>query len=334
MSRLTAKPGYISCVFAFLCWIFSSTLLADSMSVGRDLISSMATAMQDLNYAGSFVHSHDGELESMRILHSSVDGVEREKLVSLNGEAREIIRTDDTVICIWPGSKTVAVSQATARTPFPEFTPEKLAKLEKLYSFNHVGVGRVAGREVEIVDLDPLDDYRYGYRLWVDAETFLMLRSAMINQAGLMIEQVVFTDVEYNPDLPESLFSPTIAGERQEWVFDRSELSSPVSTPVTEIPGLRAPVLPDGFVLKSDKVMTLPDEGVVRRLMYTDGLASVSVYIAPSEGDTQNELQGVSAMGAVHAYGLMRNRWHATVVGEVPVDTVMMVGGSVKLTER
>ncbi len=330
MMTITRAWLFITCLTA------SSLGLADTGSAGRDLVRQMSMAMQTLNYDGSFVYAHDGELESMRITHSNSDGVERERLISLNGEAREIVRNAENVVCIWPGSKTVAVSKASPRSPFPEFEPRQLAELEKLYAFDHNGMDRVAGRIAEVVDIKPLDDYRYGYKLWIDSETHLMLRSVMSDNTGAIIEQVMFTQVEYPESIPASLFTTSTKGNRQEWVIDLDMEEPLIASPPPDsgIPGVAQLNLPDGFKLMSDKVVVLPEESVVRRIMYTDGLASLSVYVAEQGENSRNELVGLMGMGGVHAYGVTQEQWHVTVVGEVPKPTVMMTGDSLQLQEQ
>lgn len=321
-----------SVIFALACVFFSSVSVADTIATGRDLIEKMSSAMQGLNYAGTFVYSHDGDVESMSIHHSAVEGIERERLLSLNGEPREIIRNAQSVVCIWPGTKTVAVTKSVPRTPFPEFDAAQLAQLELLYRFKRGGMDRVAGRVAEVVDIHPLDNYRYGYRLWIDAETYLMLRSVMSDNQNRIIEQVMFTDVEYPDHIPASTFEASLEGDRQEWVID---LDKPMKQPDpnSDIPVIADIKPPAGFALMSDKVVMLPEQAEVRRIMYTDGLASLSVYVTRASGD-KNELHGMSGMGAVHAYGVVRDEWHVTVVGEVPGATVTKVGDSLTLANR
>jgi len=316
-----------------VCLLVSSVSFADSMETGRDLIEKMSKASQGLNYSGAFVFAHDGELETMRIYHSYEQGVERERLVSLSGEAREIIRDAENVVCIWPGTKSVSVSRSTPKTPFPEFDADQLGQLARLYAFKRNGMDRVAGREAEVVDIRPLDNYRYGYKLWIDAETFLMLRSVMSDNRGAVIEQVMFTEIEYPDSIAAELLSASVEGERQEWALDLDQHAEP-EAPDTDIPGIGNFAAPEGFSLMSDKVLMLPQDSVVRRLMYTDGLASMSVYIASSPNNGESELQGISGMGAVHAYGVMQGDWHVTVVGEVPKSTVKMMGKSLSLASR
>jgi len=139
----------------------------------------------------------------------------------------------------------------------------------------------------------------------------------MSDSQGAVIEQVVFTEIEYPDTIAPELLSASVDGERQEWALDQDPEAT-VETPDTDIPGVGNFSAPEGFSLMSDKVLMLPENSVVRRLMYTDGLATMSVYIASSADNGNSELQGISGMGAVHAYGLMQGNWHVTIVGEVP----------------
>ena len=334
MTRFRHVKAYVVSV----CLVVVSPIVAGSGETGRELIESMSSAMQSLNYEGTFIYSHDGDVETMSIVHSNAKGVERERLLSLNGEAREIIRNDDSVVCIWPGTKSVSVSRSAPRAPFPEFDNDELARLEQHYEFRFRGKDRVAGRETLVVDIKPMDDFRYGYRLWIDAKTSMMLRSVMSDNQDRIIEQVMFTDVQYQESIPLERFQASLEGETQEWIEETAELNqSPSDTQPEDdgqIPGVNNMQAPAGFTVMSNKVMMLPGHATVRRIMYTDGLASLSVFIAPSGDDEDNVLHGESGMGAVHAYGVMQNDWHVTVVGEVPSATVKMLGDSLSLAAR
>jgi len=332
-SSVTGRfPGRACVGLTFSCLLFSSVALADSLSVGRDLVTKMSTAMQTLTYSGSFVYSHDDAIESMQIFRSNAGGVERQRLVSLNGEAREIIHHGEQVICIWPGSKSVEVLQAAPATPFPAFEPDELAKLDKLYQFEHRGKGRIAGRQVEVVDIMPMDNYRYGYRLSIDAETYLILRSEMRDRNGSVVEQVMFTEIEYSDSLPPALLQAAAEEYGQEWMT--AILDKPLHPPTeleASIPGIHFLEVPEGFVLISDTLLALPEHPTVRRALYTDGIASLSVYIGSALANTQDELQGLIRMGSAHAYGVMQDKWHVTVVGEVPKSAVKMTADSLQL---
>ena len=332
-SQSVVKPAALLPSFTLLLSvaIVPVEAVADSLKSGRDLIGRMSVAMQELSYTGTYIYAHEGDVETMRIEHSKADGVERERLLSLNGEAREIVRNADSVIGVRPGTKSITVREPSPRAPFPEFDAEQLAQLEKLYRFNPIGRDRVAGRLAEVVDIKPLDEYRYGYRLWIDAETFMMLRSAMSDKNQRIIEQVMFTDVNYVDALPAELFRSSLEGERQEWLL-QEDADAEEPKPDTDIPGVEKRAIPDGFTVMSDKVLMLPGKSKVRRVMYTDGLASLSVYV--SNSGSKDALYGRSGMGAVHAYGAGQGNWHVTVVGEVPMVTVDMLGKSLVLADQ
>lgn len=310
--------------------------LEKRQKLGRDWIEKMSSAMQNLNYTGTFVYLHDDEVETMKIYHSKLDGVEHERLVSLNGEAREIIRNADSVVCIWPGSKSVIVSKSQPRTPFPQFDPEQLTKLELTYDFRKSGHARVAGRHAKVIDIAPLDNYRYGYRLWVDAKTFLLLRSTMSDSDGNVAEQVMFTNVSYPSQMPLEMFNASITGKEHKWLTD-IPLTIPTEPVVNaDIPGIDEMSLPSGFELVSDKITPVAGtDFTVRRLMYSDGLASLSVFVADAEDKSSGGiLHGATSMGAVNAYGVQHDKWHATVVGEVPHATVKMLAESMLIATR
>ncbi len=304
---------------------------ADAGGDARDWIEKMSIAMQDLDYNGTFVYLHDGDIESMKIFHRKVDGVEHERLVSLNGEAREIIRNADDVVCIWPGSKSVIVSKAKPRTPFPRFEPAQMQSLQTHYRFKELGPARIADRPARTIDIKPLDEYRYGYRLWIDKETSLLLRSAMSDYNGVVLEQVMFTEIELEKSMPMELFQVSAQDNRYEWLAS-SDLQERLQPEVqTDIPPVSKLALPNGFELTGEQISAVAGSSKpARRLMYTDGLSSVSVFIAETGGGS-GDLLGTSTMGAVSAFGINVGQWHATVVGEVPVHTVKMVGESIEL---
>jgi sigma-E factor negative regulatory protein RseB len=62
--------------------------------------------------------------------------------------------------------------------------------------------------------------------------------------------------------------------------------------------------------------------------VYSDGLASVSVFIERS-GDPVPVAAGYSSLGAINTYSTLRGGYQITVVGEVPASTVRQIAASV-----
>ncbi|MDH3452201.1 MAG: MucB/RseB C-terminal domain-containing protein [Gammaproteobacteria bacterium] len=288
----------------------------------RQWLDRMSVAMQSLNYQGTFVYLHGGEIETMRIVHSRDQSGERERLLSLNGEAREVIRDNNTVTCIWPGTRAVTVSKARPRKPFPSTIPDA-ERLEAHYRIVTQGESRIAGMQTRVIAIQPRDEFRYGYRIWLDRETNLLLRSDLLDNAGRPVEQVMFTELQVLEHIPPERFKPILTGTGYTWTSEDSDAQ------MTPDPMWNVQRLPPGYAMtRRDKKPIMPDDNGVEHMVYSDGLATVSVFIEPLS-DSQQRLEGASRMGAVNVFGAVERDYQITVVGEVPAATVQYIAQSV-----
>lgn len=289
----------------------------------------MSTASQNLNYRGTFVYLHQGRLEAMRIIHRAHEDGEQERLVALTGEAREVIRDKERVTCILPKSKAVMVDRSLPRKPFPAALPRDLDDLADNYEFLVQDEDRVSGLPVRGILIRPRDAFRYGYRLWLDRDSGLLLKSELLDAEGTAVEQMMFTDLEVLDSVPEADLQPALHGA--DYTQQRHTAQPPAETPAAtaaENGEWSVAELPPGFMLTHRSRHALPaSPGEVEHLVFSDGLATVSVYIEP-QGET--DLSGASSMGAVNALGLRQGAHQITVVGEVPRLTVERIGGSVQ----
>ncbi|HSH43098.1 MAG TPA: sigma-E factor regulatory protein RseB domain-containing protein, partial [Arenicellales bacterium] len=155
--------------------LFSQPLVAGE---AFDWLERMSAAISDLNYRGTFVYQHNGKLEAMSVVHRGGED-SRQRLFALSGAAREVIRDQEGVICIFPDSKAVMVDRNLPRGPFATL-PRDLEQLNHYYHFSLGGSERVLERHGRMVVIEPRDNYRYGYRFWLDREHALPLRSALV----------------------------------------------------------------------------------------------------------------------------------------------------------
>lgn len=290
------------------------------------LLARMQHASQNLDYDGVFVYQRGDQLDSLRIVHKAGAGGVRERLVSLNGAPREIIRNDREVHCFLPDENAVLIEHRRAdNRSFPALLPESVALLKRNYRIRIGKEGRVAGRTVRAVLIKPRDDLRYGYQLWADSVTGLLLKAVLVDEHGAMLEQYMFTQINIGRPIAEGDLRPqTPAGK-----FIRQP---PDPAGAENMPrGWDVAELPAGFSLtarlsRPRRASRLPME----HLVYSDGLAVVSVFIEPSpDQDGQESMEGVTRMGAVHVYNRTTDGHRVTVMGEVPAATVSMVGNSV-----
>ncbi len=294
------------------------------------LLNSMADALKTLNYRGTFVHITDENIESMRIIHARDGITEREKMVSLNGEAREVYRNNKLVTCIWPGSQSVIVSKSKPRDLLPKV--DSALTNSPLYTFSVDSADRVAGYPTYVVDVKPIDQYRYGYRFWIEKESNMLLRSVLLDSDGQSIEQVMFTDIEFPDSIPdEELDADAESRGGYSWL-EKPDLKT-AGQPTAPVDKVSFTSLPDGYTEVSESFRPMPmNDSPVSHVILTDGMASVSVYIEYSMPDTASSPKGVSRMGAMNAYSRVHeDSSFVTVVGEVPVATVKLIANSVQL---
>jgi sigma-E factor negative regulatory protein RseB len=290
------------------------------------LLARMQRAAQSLSYDGTFVYQHGDQLDSLRILHQAGQGGARERLVSLNGAPREVIRNHREVLCYLPDDHVVTIEHRRAdNRNFPALLPESLGTLERSYLVKAGKDGRVAGRKARSVLIKPRDAYRYGYQLWADEATGLLLKASLFDEQGSVIEQYMFTQVTIGKAIAEADLAPQF----QARTVVRQRVEEPPAAPGT---GQWAPArVPAGFALSARVIRQLPARRQpVEHLVYSDGLSVVSVFVEPLAGeDGAAVVSGLTRMGAVHAYGKVVDGHRVTVVGEVPAATVDMIAESV-----
>jgi sigma-E factor negative regulatory protein RseB len=311
-------------------WLGAALLVvagqATAQEDARQWLEQMSAALETLTYDGTFVYLHGDRLEAMRIVHRQDDSGERERLFSLTGSAREVLRDDKVVTCIMPDNKSVMVGQSRPRKPFP-VVPRDLDNLSRYYHLVDAGEDRMAGYMARLITVMPKDDLRYGYRFWIEAHTRMLLKFDLTDVDGSAIEQVMFTRMGIGEEIPEAAFKPSLTGEGYTWHRQEDGKRNPQRD--TGKPGWEVGRLPAGFRLTGFQQQRLrKDSGHAEHLVFSDGLATVSVYVEkPASPDAV--FRGPASMGAMNAYGELVDGFQVTVVGEVPATTVKMIAGSV-----
>lgn len=302
------------------------------------LIESMSVALRTLNYEGVFVHAKGTSLTSMHILHANGEEGEKERLSSLDGEAREVFRTDTLVTCIWPDSKSVEISRAIPRDHLPRI--DASLAVNPRYELSLAHRDRVAGRSTHVVNVMPLDDYRYGYRFWIDVDTNMLLRSMLLQHGRYPIEQLIFTQISYPEQIDDSRFDVISGGNRSELISwlepEKARARSGMQKHTAEQSNrVSFTALPEGYRKVSETYSALSmKNGPMSHVMISDGMASVSVYVEYVEqNQAADVVLGLSRMGAMNAYGISTRFAVITAVGEVPEATVRAIAAAVILNE-
>ncbi len=288
----------------------------------------MAKAMQQQSYRGRFVFAHDGRLDSLSLLHINDDQGIRERLRSLNGEAREVLRENENLTCVWPDSRKVVIDRFTAaseRRLSPIRVPRDLQRLQNHYRFAIEGRERIADLPAIVVSITPNDDMRYGMKLWIAEDNKLMLQSMLLDEMGQKLEQVMFVELDLLQSGDAALLTvlPRIDSS---YARVQSHTGDNTAAVIAD-PRWRLGELPEGFRLEAAyRKQRVDAEGFVQQMVLSDGMSSVSVFIEPV---VDGALEGAASMGAVHAFGLRRGDVGITAIGEAPAETIRRIAESV-----
>lgn len=273
----------------------------------------MNDAVRQLDYEGRFVVQIGDHLDAMYLVHRVVDGVEKERLVSLTGDVREVIRSDEAVACLVPGrDKHINVGRRANEQSFSPLRGVSAAQLSRFYRMQTLGSDRVAGRLAVEVLIEPQDDLRFGYRLFLDHDTALPLRSVMIDEQGAVVSQSMFVDLKTDGQITP------IEYDISAMQLARASQHPPMSSARLSQPGWLVSSVPPGYQLNVHRRRAVA-EGMREHLVYSDGLATVSVYVQPARGDA---IKGVQMVGAARAIGRLIGDYEVVVIGEVPLKTL------------
>ncbi len=281
-------------------------------------------AARTLNYSGTVLVRQGSRYDSFRLAHMFENDQESEKVLSLDGPAREIVRTANEVRYYFPDAKIVRIEPRTIRNVFPSLSPEQTANLAQYYEFKLAPGGRVAGRMTEMATFEPRDGMRYAHRFWADATTGLLLRSRLVNEKGDVIEEFAFTDVNYNAKLDREMVRPSWTSIPPDWQVT----SSGPGELVTNDTGWIVNKVPPGFVKISEGFRKLAGKREpTAHLVFSDGLVAISVFVEPYTV-TQTQI-GLTQAGGLAQYSTRTDAFRVTVIGEAPPATVQQIGQSV-----
>ncbi|HEY8609384.1 MAG TPA: MucB/RseB C-terminal domain-containing protein [Noviherbaspirillum sp.] len=298
----------------------------------RGWLKKIQTAAQHLNYTGTFVYQQGSEMRTSRITHIQDSKGELEKLEVLDGRPREYIRKNDEVICYVPETKTLLVEKRTAHDVFPAILATNSDELGELYDVRRAESGRVAGRECQAILLEPKDKLRYGYKLWADKASGLLLRAQTLNDKGETVEQIAFTHISIG-DADRSKVKPSFPNT-EGWRVENALMSQ------VNLSAWSVKSLPPGFRKVREVKRLVSDTSTaggqsvqrdVSQIVYSDGLAAISVFIEPG---SQSRTEGSMQQGAVNIVGKRQGDYWLTIVGEVPLAAIRQVANSVEFKSR
>jgi sigma-E factor negative regulatory protein RseB len=318
-------------------WFCCFCLLVATQSVWaqsnpRDYLDRMSHSFRELNYRGEFTYEYGSHMDTLAIVHAVRDGIEKERLVYLNGEPREVVRDGHHVSCIHPGDQIMRLGNTIATGPFARsFQGEH--EISDHYQLTFGDGTRIAGREALQIVVRAADQYRYGFQLFLDRETGLLLKSLTISPGGKVLERFQFTRIEVGVEIEDSELQ-ALESDTTEAFHYLLEQASTSAEPTLQT--LAAGWLPPGFALSASNV-SAEGERAVQLSMYTDGFSTLTLVLEPVPADATMAKDGKARRGATVAYlrqlSVDGAPYLLTVVGEVPLVTAKKVAQNVVLEQ-
>lgn len=281
-------------------------------------------ASRQMAYTGTYVVRAGGQMASARIWHVC-DGVHQmERVESLTGAPRSTLRRDDQVITFYPAARVAVVERRESLGLFPGLLKSKETDIDSFYVLKTQASERVAGLETHVVSLGPKDHLRFGYRVWSEKSTGLIVQLQTVAADGQVIEQSAFSELNLNAPVSMGKLEQQMRNT-QGYRVERPELHKTTADAQGWV--LAQPI--DGFKPMGcyQRPLGEPERNSVRidgsmQWTFSDGLATVSLFVEAFD-PTRHMRQGATSLGgATHIYVRRVNDWWITAVGEVPAATV------------
>jgi len=315
-----------------LAWLVVGLVAAASAVAEepRELLQRMNEALTARNYDGIFVHQQGRRVETLRIIHRVQDGRTMERLASLDGSGREFVRAGNELTCYLPDKRTVLVERLAGERPllgnFPKFDESSSA----FYDVREIKRTRFLRRDTRVIAVNPRDEFRYGYRLWVDDETAMPLKTQLCDGRGRVIESLQVADLKLPKVIPDTAFKPDVSTEGFQWLRTERESTKEVASNGALWNALK---LPPGFRMTVRSSQVMPgSSNPVAHLVFSDGLASVSVFVETQTPAAAAQVTESSAVqvGSSSAFSTVVEGRKVTALGDVPQVTVRTIANSMK----
>lgn len=316
----------VPAIAAAACLLWVGSVAADPAAGDPyQWLERMSAAMSQMDYQGTFVYVQGDDVVTMRMTHVADDAGIRERLVSMSGAPREFLRDSSGVRWVLGDDHSVLADPAFKRTFFPQVPIDHQDQTRRCYTIELGGTGRVAGRTARSVSVLPKDQYRYGYRLWLEERSALMLKWELVDGDRKPLARLMFTDFRMGSEVDAGELVPSSQLQKFRTVESRLP-AGPGRT--TAAPRWLPQNLPAGFELTDHRLFGQQGRGIFEHLVYSDGLAAVSVYVESDDGETGQQA-GLSRMGTTHAFSRISDGVFITVMGDVPEATVRFIGNAV-----
>ncbi len=290
-----------------------------AISINEWLVRMHEGAMKKRSYIGTLVQSSQVGMSSARIWHACDGQTQIERIESLTGTPRISIRKDNILVTFMPEARVARIEkrEGMASASFTELLKPGASNIPDFYTVKAAGGERIAGLDADIVQLSPRDNLRYGYRIWTERKSALVLKLQTLDANGAVIEQAAFSELQLDaPVKPGKLKQMMKPAEG--WRVEQAEVVTTTAAAEgwqlkTSVPGFKAiSCHKRGAAQVADGTM---------QWVFSDGLATISLFVEAYDKSRHTQ-EGLVSTGATHSLLRRINDYFLTAVGEVPPHTL------------
>lgn len=290
-------------------------------------LKAMSQAMRETDYAGTYVHVRGDEIDTTALWHRVTTEGEQEKLLTLSGAPREVLRQNDHCECQWPDRHEIVFGDfpgVRSRLSGVRFADPNA--LTAHYRIVNLGQSRVADHACHLVGLVPKDAWRYGYKLCITQGSHLLARMSLYDARGLPIEHDFFTALQIGE--PADHAWPTMVPGSANAVPPGYRI---VERPAGVVPQALAPdegwsvspLLP-GYQIKSRVWRENPvTHQRFEHMIVSDGLSTASVFV--EHLPQSKALDPDAAKYGVNIVVRQVGDTRLTVIGDVPMAAIEQI---------
>ncbi len=313
--------------FAMLACILASVGVAADESAWK-MLEKSAYAARQLNYEGQFVYQNGNQTRIVQIKHMNNDGREFTRNVVLDDKPREVYSEGNNIVIIQPKKQKVMIEKRRGQNLFPAMLPTNMEGIKANYDARLVGTDYVAGRHAQIVDLMPNDAFRYSYKIWTDIEFGLLVKMVLLNTKKTALEKIYFNELSIMVNAQNlNWFQPKIDVTKRYEMQDETELKKVTDDWIVA-------QLPVGYrQINHVKRVSADKKTVVNQMIFSDGIASVSIFIEPMAKGKRPKT-GHMEMGSTNICANVIDGHQVVVVGEVPAKTVMQISKAISFKKQ
>ncbi len=303
---------------------------ADTSGDGLRWLQRIGSAADKFSYSGVFIYHSGARTETSRITHVTEGGHEFDRLDVMDGSPRQVFREDSETRCVLPESRLVVVERHSPRRSFPAILPDGLGALSDYYSIRKGALDRVAGFDAQVIEIEPKDEFRYGRHFWVEQSSGLLLRSTLVGERGEPRESFAFTELKIGGAINKEQLKPRLKLSLPEWrIHDIKSRDFDIEQERWNF----AASLP-GFRIVSARKRQPQDGPEVTHVMFSDGLAAISVFIEPASNSKIKGDAAVLSAGGVNIYRRTAGDTQFMLVGDVPPQALRRLGDGIEARQK